>query len=163
MEYSRAKAVSGGWVYGYPIVVPELPYPPPAPPAAEGETPPTPEPVIIGLMFPTNVESYNGVADWSEAATRININTIQRHIGTIGGNSVDVFEGDIITANRYPFENWNAVLTWDSAFNTFMLKYYKKKGYNGRNIFADMVEPIKYLITANVDVIGNTIDNGSLL
>ena len=118
---------------------------------------------MIGLMFPTAVSKYNGVSDWSEATTSVDINTIQRHIGVIGGNSADVFEGDIITANRYPFENWNAVLTWNNDFSTFVLRYYRKKGYAGRDIFADMVEPIKYLITANVDVIGNIIDNGDLL
>ena len=118
---------------------------------------------MIGLMFSTDVSKYIGVTNWTEAAEQININTIQRHIGNIGGNSVDVYEGDILTANRYPFENWNAVLTWNTAFSTFMLKYYRKKGYTGRDIFADMVEPIKYLVTANVDVIGNTVDNGNLL
>ena len=118
---------------------------------------------MIGLMFPMDISNYIGVNNWTDAALSIKINTIQRHIGHIGNNSVDVFEGDILTANRYPFENWIAVLTWDNNFSTFMLKYYKKKGYSGRDIFADMVEPIKYLITANVDVIGNIIDNGDLL
>lgn len=161
MEYSRAKAADGsGWVYGYPIIVPELPYPPEI--SAENQQA-SPDPVMIGLMFPTDASNYNGVTDWSEAATRIDINTIQRHIGMVGGNSVDVYEGDIITANRYPFENWNAVLTWNTAFSTFVVKYCRKKGYTGRDIFIDMVEPIKYLMTANVDVIGNTVDNGNLL
>lgn len=36
MEYSRAKAADGhGWVYGYPVVVPELPYPPEPPAGSE--------------------------------------------------------------------------------------------------------------------------------
>lgn len=161
MEYSRAKATDGrGWVYGYPVVVPTLPYPPEAP-ADDPQA--SPEPVMIGLMFPTDVSKYNGVRDWSEATTSVDINTIQRHIGVIGGNLADVFEGDIITANRYPFENWNAVLTWNNDFSTFVLKYYRKKGYAGRDIFADMVEPIKYLVSAKVDVIGNTVDDGNLL
>ena len=163
MEYSRAKAADGhGWVYGYPILVPELPYPPEPPTGSEEGQPPL-EPAMIGLMFPMDISNYIGVNNWTDAALSIKINTIQHHIGHIGNNSVDVFEGDILTANRYPFENWIAVLTWDNNFSTFMLKYYKKKGYSGRDIFADMVEPIKYLITANVDVIGNIIDNGDLL
>lgn len=160
MEYSRAKATDdSGWVYGYPIIVPELPYPPEGTEESQQST----EPVMIGLMFSIDVSKYIGVTNWTEAAERININTIQRHIGMIGSNSVDVYEGDIIMANRYPYENWNAVLTWDIASSTFILKYYRKKGYPGRDIFADMVEPIKYLVTANVDVIGNTVDNSDLL
>lgn len=87
-----------------PIIVPELPYPPEI--LAENQQA-SPDSVMIGLMFPTDASNYTGVTDWSEAATRIDINTIQRHIG--------------------------------------------------------MVEPIKYLMTANVDVIGNTVDNGNLL
>ena len=83
MEYSRAKATDGsGWVYGYPVVVPTLPYPPEAP-ADDPQA--SPEPVMIGLMFPTDVSKYNGVSDWSEATTSVDINTIQRHIGVIGG------------------------------------------------------------------------------
>lgn len=163
MEYSRAKAISGGWVYGYPVIVPELPYPPETTgETEEGASEPV-EPVMIALMFPMTVDSYTGAVNWSDAATRINAATIQRHIGTIGANGVDVYEGDIITANCYPYENWISVLTWDSAFSTFMLKYYKKKGYSGRDIFGAMVEPIKYLITAKVDIIGNTVDNADLL
>lgn len=41
MEYSRAKAADGhGWVYGYPVVVPELPYPPEPPAGSEEGQPP---------------------------------------------------------------------------------------------------------------------------
>lgn len=160
MEYSRAKAIGGqGFVYGYPIVVPELPYP--AEPPEEGQE--VPEPVMIGLMFPTDISAYEDKTNWTDAAIRINPSTIQRHIGGIGANVVDVFEGDIIIANVYPFENWNAVLAWNNKNSTFMLKFSKKKNYAGRDIFADMVEPIKYLTTAKVDVIGNTIDNANLL
>lgn len=155
MKYYRAKDLNNNWVYGYPIIVPALPFPS----TPEGEE--AIAPIIKSFMFSNITESYRDLEDYPK--TEIQKDTIQYYIGEAGNNSVGLFEGDIITATIYPFENFNALIIWNEEKKMYMLEYHKKKTYTGRGIFDGMQREIKFLQNANIDIIGNSIDNRDLL
>ncbi|MEG0431044.1 MAG: hypothetical protein RR420_05470 [Anaerovoracaceae bacterium] len=161
MYYYRARDLTGKLVYGYPIIVPKLPFPsaPVTPPAKEAPKPP--EPVMIAYMFSNDVETYRDDEEYEKV--EIDKESIEYYIGEAGKNFVGLYEGDIITATIYPFEDFNALIIWNDSKKAYMMEYHKKSTYTGKGIFDGMQREIEYIQNANIDVIGNKTDNADLL
>lgn len=152
----RAKGKDNKFKYGYKLTVPKKPFV--SPPV--GSQPQ--EPTLINYIMPSDVEQYRDINDYSTLAVEVS-EPFQMNIGTVGKNSVEVYEGDIITATIYPFENFNGLIVWNDSKKSYMCEYRKKPTYMGKSIFNGMQIQLDYLANANIDVIGNSIDNSELL
>lgn len=120
-------------------------------------------------MFSNVVNDYKDLTD--ELFDDVNFpkheileTTIHKNIGIVANNSVMLHEGDIITANIYPFEHFNAVIEWVDEYKAYMLVYKKKKQFTTiRGIFDNLKRELQYLQNANIDIIGNIVDTPDLI
>lgn len=152
----RAKDKENNFKYGYKLIVPQQPFTSP-PVGSEPQ-----EPTLINYIMPSDTEEYRDVEDYSTLAVEV-VEPFQTNIGTAGKNKVELYEGDIITATIYPFENFNGLIVWNDSKKSYMCEYRKKPTYMGKSIFNGMQIQLEYLANANIDVIGNNIDNTDLL
>lgn len=155
MRLSRAKALSNGeWVYGYPIMYPVTPI--------TGSV--TNECYIVSANsadYSTEVAQVFTDVDFPKTA--VDADTLEELVGAIGNNGVNVYVGDIITANVYPFEQYNAIITFNTDKGLFEFSFIHVPSFEGYAIFDNNTRPIAYLANANVAVIGNIISNPELL
>lgn len=152
----RAKDKENNFKYGYKLILPQQPF------TSSPEGTEQQEPTLINYIMPSDTEEYRDVDDYSTLAVEVS-EPFQMNIGTAGKNSVELYEGDIITATIYPFENFNGLIVWNDSKKSYMCEYHKKPTYMGKSIFDDMQIQLEYLANANIDVIGNSIDNSDLL
>lgn len=155
MRLYRAKATSGGaWVYGYPISIPVTPIADPI----------TYDSYIVSAdTADYSAELAQAFTDEAFPKTAVNNATFTELVGILGKNAVTVYEGDIITANIYPFENYNAVIQFNSEKSRFELKFVHVPTFSGRAIFDNNTRPLEFLMNANIDVIGDIFNNPELL
>lgn len=155
MRLYRAKATSGGaWVYGYPLSIPVTP---------------VVEPVTYNsYIVSANTADYSAelaqvFTDAAFPKTAVDNSTFTELVGSHGKNAVTIYEGDIITANIYPFENYNAVIQFNSEKSRFEMRFIHVPTFTGRAIFDNNASPLEFILNANIDVVGDIFNNPELL
>lgn len=155
MRLFRAKATSNGnWIYGYPLSIPTTPIVEPTTSTAY---------IVSASAADYSIVEAQVFTDTSFPKTQVDANTFNEKVGIFGKNLVTVYEGDIITTNIYPFENFNGIVEFNAEKGAFLIRYKKKPTFSGRGIFDGTFIGLEYLQNANIDIIGNVTDNPELL
>ncbi|MDD3039742.1 YopX family protein [Bacteroides sp.] len=155
MRTFRAKAISGGtWVYGYPVKMPVTPVLDPI--------------TYNSYIVSANLADYSadlaqGFDDQDFPKTAVDDSTLSQIVGILGKNAVTVYEGDIIIANIYPFENYNAVIEFNADKSRFEMRFVHKPTFQGRAIFDNNTRPLEFLMNTNIDIVGDIYSNPELL
>lgn len=153
--YKAKKTSDSSWITGYALKVP-------VPPFVEGQ------PITYkGLIISSADTDYSALTGllFDDAAFpkyEVDSTTMLQHLGAYGKNAVEIYEGDIITANIYPFDNFNGIVEFNADIGAYVVRYKKKPTYTGRGIFDGNFIRLDYLAAANIDVIGNIIDDSEL-
>ena len=155
MRLYRAKAISGGaWKYGYPVKIP---------------TTPIVEPITYDsyIISSTTTDYSAEVAQTFDDATfpktAVDDSTLTEQVGIYGKNAVTLYAGDIITTNIYPFENYNAVIEYNTEKAKYVMRFIHVPTFSGRAIFDNNTRPLEFLLNANIDTIGDIFNNPELL
>lgn len=155
MRLFRAKASSNGdWVYGYPVKIPATP-------------------ILAPITYSSYIVSANSADYSAEIAqsfddvsfpkTAVDDSTLTEQVGIYGKNAVTLYAGDIITTNIYPFENYNAVIEYDTEKAKYVMRFIHVPTFSGRAIFDNNTRPLEFLLNANIDTIGDIFNNPELL
>lgn len=85
---------------------------------------------------------------------------IMQYTGLKDKNGVEIYKGDILTANHYPFQNYYGVIEWiDECASFYMTKRLSNSAKRG--ISDGVSEPIEDL--TSFEIIGNLYEHKHLL